>query len=292
MKVVRFIYNENIHRYLALGQIASLLQCCYFRGKELGYEKVIVDWYPLVTYPNWDNEGNYKGIIRKPENGYLPMYICNKNDRSISNASIFDMTKPDVLFEGSEPILFDGNTQTCHYTYMNKYFKEHREHPIFKISKSLPDKPYILFHFRKSEQERQKIRNTPVDDWVKTFDLLKEKYKDKVYFYKIGEQSPIDEKFDIVFDYFPNNIIDLYKLMNNSSLYICSPSGPLCLAFVLGIPALGFNNPIFAKDYVSERWINRYGNTAYDWVEKDKFLLIDKYEESVIDEYTSKAIRV
>jgi hypothetical protein len=259
MKIVRFIYNNDIYRFISLGQITSLLQACYFRGKELGYDRIFCDWYNRVTYPNWDDFGNFKGLLQKPKNGFLPINIIDKIDRTPNNVDKINISKGELV------LLFNGNTQGAHYEYLNKYYKKNNEYPVFNIKKDNVE-PYILFHYRESPQLRQKYRNTPVDKWIEIFEKTKLKYGKELKYYKIGEPSPIDNRFDIVFDYFPEDITQLYRLINNSNMLVCSPSGPLSISFAFGISSLIFNNPEFDKDYKEGK---------YNWVPKDKLNFVD-----------------
>lgn len=278
MKSIYFYYSKPMKSWLALGQILALMQACYFRGRELGFENVIFVWKDGVSYPGWTKENTCKGNIFCPGNNIFPMKVVSPEFVLREDVYKIDLSEPNSLYEGC-PIVIkpDGYRMAPTYEFLNNYYKNHNERPVFSIHKNTNEK-YILFHYRESTQERQIPRNTPYDDWKKLFMVLKEKYGKEYKFKKIGEPSKLDGEFDEVFDYFPNNIEELFKIVNNAILYVGNASGPSTLGFMFEIPAIILLNELSKPSYVGKDSI------AHKWVDDSKYLCLWKGEYDIIQD--------
>lgn len=267
MKVIYFYDSKQTKLFLALGQIVTLLQACYFRGKELGYEKIVFEWHNLVTYPGWSNENTFKGIINSPKNSILPITIIEKGSRIPSNYHKIDLSEPNSLYDGCPPIMqSNGYKMKPTHDFLNRYYINHNSRPILSLARDKEDK-YILFHYRESTQDRQIKRNTPYEEWNKIFELIKYSYGNEYKLKKIGEPSKIDDRFDEVFDYFPNNIEKLFEIINNASLYVGGASGPITITFLLGVPGI-----LLLKQELDPIYIGK--NSPHEWVDPLNYLCL------------------
>ncbi len=262
-KTVYFYDGKKINRFMGFGQMTTLAQACYFRAKELGYKRVVCEWHNMVAY-SWNNKGWYKGLLNISSHGILPIIFVSKGTKGIRNSDMIDLSEPDSLFEGCPPIMSNKITMVPMFDYLNKYYRNTGIRPTFNIPKDT-DNPYILFHYRKSEQDRQKYRNTPLPEWKCLLKLFKDKYGKKFKFKKIGEISPLDNEFDEVIDYFNDDVQGLFKLVNNASLYVGSAAGPLALTYMLNIPTILF---------IDKKTNKNYEGDLYDWLDKDRIMFI------------------
>jgi len=280
-KIVYFYDSKEAKVFLALGQMVTLLQACYFRGKELCYDKVVFEWHNLVAYPGWSKENTYKGLINTPKNDFLPITFVQKGNRISKLCDRIDLSEPDSLYNGCPPIMTpNGYSMQPTHEFLNRYYENHHKRPILYINKE-PDEKYILFHYRESTQERQIKRNTSYDEFKKIFTIIKEKYGDKYKLKKIGEPCDLDKEFDEVYDYFPDDIESLFKVINDSFLFVGGATGPVTITFLLGVKGI-----LLLKKELNPVYIGR--NSPHEWVDESNYLCIFESDESKIIEFIEK----
>lgn len=283
MKIVYFYDKKATHRFVALGQISTIIQSCYFKGIELNADKIIIEWHNMVTYPNWTDDGKFEGLLSCPrENTILPLIIVPKGTKITSRAKHIDLSEPNSLFDGCNPVISNPMKQQPTFEYLNKYYIDTGRRPIFKI-KSDSDTGYILFHYRESPQKRQLERNTIYSEFEEIFYICRKLFKD-MKLYKIGEPCKLDSEFDKVFGYFPDNIGELFRIINNSSMFVATTSGPLDIAYAFGVPSIVNIDNKTKNDYTKGKWNGKHGNTAYDWVDRNKYYFLWNNEYKFEDE--------
>lgn len=81
MNILYFYDSKKTHRFMGFGQAVILSLACYFKGKELGYDRILFEWHNMVTYPYWTDESTFKGIINTPKNSNMPIMFMSKGDR-------------------------------------------------------------------------------------------------------------------------------------------------------------------------------------------------------------------
>jgi len=239
-----YFYEENpINQSWALGQLLHLGYACYIKGKSLGYENIYVEWKNNNSYL-WMNDGKKFGFITCPKNTVLPVkYVPEGTDLNVSKK--IDIGVPNSLYEGCPPI-FRSNKYILEY--LKLYCKENKKYPYMEPIREKLSNPYILFHYRHSEQDRQQFRNLPDEWYINILNKLKNKYGEKYKYYKIGEKSKFDKEFNIVYNYFPRNIDNMFKLIVNSSLYVGCSSGPVSIPISTKHPMI-----ILVKDVKKEK---------------------------------------
>ena len=281
-KMIHFYDNTGVKRFIALGQIITMCQACYFKGKELEYDEIIFEWHNMVTYPFWNDDSKLMGILDCPKHNILPFFFVPKNSKILKKSKGMDISKPNVLYEGSSPLLSNPMNMEPYLNFLNKYYLDHNEYPRIEIKPS--NDKYILFHYRKSEQARQLVRNTIDEDFEKLYEYIREVSDYKLI--KFGEKSRIDDKFDESYTYL-NDIGDLFSLVNNSTLFIASTSGPLHIAYMLGKPSIVSIDDTTKKTYKEGEWKGdkdvTYGKSGYDWLDKERYYFIMNGETNVID---------
>lgn len=275
--------------------MGDLFKACYFRGKELGYEDnhIHFEWPIKVAY-NCDYRN--KVYYPCPSHSILPIKFVENGSVNLNNYDIIDLTKPNSFYEGSIPLYIGNNKKTYagHWNYLNKYYIEYKERPIFNIPKDKLEKPYILFHIRVANWSE--YRNPDLNVFRKVIIMLKNTYSHKYNIWKCGEPCRgLDGYFDKTFEYF-EELDDFLKLINNSSLFICSNSGPQTFGMMLGTPILELDSPKYGRRkgcgnfYSKEYWKNKdgiYGKTAVDWLDKSKIKTIFKGDDVKDDDILS-----
>ncbi|MBE3094957.1 MAG: hypothetical protein IMZ52_07980 [Actinobacteria bacterium] len=281
MKTVYFFDGKQKTAFMGLGQEVTLLQSCYFRGKELGYDNIIFEWHDKVSYPGWSINNTYQGLIKPPVNSIFQITIVNKGTRIPKHIDRIDLSEPNSLYDGCQPIMMHDYKMKQTHEYLNMYYESFGLRPVLSLPKSNKEK-YILFHYRESTQERQIPRNTPYNEWKELFELLKDRYP-SYKFKKIGEPSKLDNEFDEVYGYFPDDIGELFKVINNSSLYIGGAAGPITLTFLFGIPGIMLfdknSKPSYAGETNAHKWVDPMNymylfENEYD-INKDKDKILD-----------------
>jgi hypothetical protein len=259
---IYFFDGKKMQRYMGFGQMTTLAFACYIKAQELGYKKIICEWHDKVAYL-WDNLGNCRGIINTPRDWLWDIKFVNKGSR-IRNVKSIDLSEPNSLYEGCQPIMHDGFKMIPFLDYLNKYYLDSKIYPKISVEKT-PGENYFLFHYRSSEQDRQLHRNTPIKEFKFMLNILRERYSG-FKFKKFGEPSPLDSEFDEIIDYKPNNITELFKVINNSSLYIGNIAGPISMAYMFGIPTIMFLDGVSKSLFTEKGEGIKFGNSSHDWV--------------------------
>jgi hypothetical protein len=305
MGKILFRIGQDFQHRIRFGETATLFQVAYFKGKELGYSDIYFEW-PLKV--QFNNQFKDKIYFECSDSKLLPIKFIKRENVILENYErIMDFCKPDILYEGSPPLYLGdpNNPQTQQVTYVgianytNKYFYDTGERPVINIPKDKVDTPYILFHYR--EGIWSTYRNPDIRVYFKMIDILKKKYGDKYKFWKIGEtQRVLDHKFDYVAPHFSGNIDGFLRIINNSSLFICTSSGPDQFSELLGTPFIEMESEIVGKGDIrmsarTEEWWKQYegkwGKTLFDWAYPDRRYIIFKNEtldEQKIYEFTDR----
>lgn len=283
MKYIYFYDRKRTFRFIGLGQAVTMAQVCYFKGKELGYNKIIFEWHNQVTYPYWTDDNKIFGLMECPTNSMLPIKFVKKGTQFIDVVDKIDLSEENSLYDGCPAIISKSLDMGPMWSYLNKYYLDTKERPIFNIPKDKMQ-PYILFHYRDSPKKSQQLRNTPYTEWKQTFQIIKKHFGNKYKLKKIGEASSLDNEFDEVIDYFPNNIQELFKVINNSSFFIGCESGPIAIAYMFGIPSIVFLHPETDVARSNKKWKTDiyYGKDSYDWVDNSKYYILRYGEYNIL----------
>lgn len=314
---VLFRKGQIQQQKMRLGEVFELIRACYFRGKELGYSNgdIYFEWPKRICFDGTYRYGRYYPF---PTHSELPIQFVDYENVDLSKFDkIYDLNQYGVFYENSPPIYLPILTEDMiltdqikcyisHLSYLNKYYLETKERPIFNIPKDeTVDNPssilevkksYILFHVRIANWSE--YRNPDLNVYKDVVLKIKEIYGDKYEYWKCGETcNDIDSLFDRVLPYF-KELDNVIKQFNNASLIVCADSGPNVFGWGLGIPVFEIECPRFGRGpgvyHYPEFWKNfkgEYGNTPYDWLEKDKFKVFYKGDTITKDDifsFTSK----
>jgi hypothetical protein len=255
MKTVYFYDGKERNKSYSVGLLASTIHSTYIWSRLNNYDEEIFEWPNKIPYPHWINS---KGTLNIPTEFIIPYIRFVEKGTKLNSLSI-DISKDNCLYEGGRPLT---NKIFYNCEYLNKVFEKTGKYPII----SFPKKKYILFHNRQSPEIKQFIRNTPVNLLNDFLEDLKQRYSD-YKFYKIGESSKIDDKFDKVFPYFSNEIYKLFELVARASLFIGNESGPAYMSYMFDTPS------IILQDKQTEE--NLKNSPIYDWTHKDNILRVN-----------------
>lgn len=254
MKSIYFYDGSGYQKSMAFGQMIELMWACYTKGNELGYDDIYVEWHQPITI-RWFNDGNAVYGMNCPRKSVYPLKFVEKGIR-INADECRDISKPDSLWNGCQPLISPYGIKSQPFIdYLNMYAEKYGKSIKLELNdEKSPDEKYILFHYRYSQQDRQKNRNIDIGYYEKIVDYLIEKFP-AYKLYKIGEISDIDRKFDRVFGYFLRNTDRLFELINNCSYYVGPLSGPVGIAIAMQKPliALLSERDVVAKEKM-EKW--------------------------------------
>lgn len=279
MSSIIFRINGPI-RQLGLGDSLYLTQVAYFRGKQLGYEDITLEWPHIVTGPKSE-------YVECPKDTIFPIkYITRKEFSPDDYSKIINLREHDSLFPGfsgidKNPIFIINGIPFLHiaknfigiYAFSNWYHETTNNRPVFNLPKDKLKKPYILFHHR---HYKNHPRDTNSEIHKPIIDYIKYKTGNKYEMWKIGEPSNDDDIYDKIIENKNSNIAEFYKLENNASYQVGgAQTGPSSFSVLFGIP-----NILLDADckviYYPKEWRMRggWGNTAVDWWDKDKHLIL------------------
>jgi len=326
MKKILFRYPNDNEGFIRLGEFGFICRACYYRGKELGYNNIYIEWpnnieYTRNHYLRRNNRTTYGEPLELecPDDTILPInFISNDDIKESDYDKVMNMNENDAFYNGSEPIFLeiDGKilrSNLAPHEFLNKYYITYNEHPIFDIKKDKLKYKYILIHTRNALNS--KSRNPKIKTYLHILKLLKENFSDYKIF-RCGEtyswevENEINEYIDDF--YRPTDDFDLFlRLINNSSLYVGCTSGPIEYAKSFNLPVVELDIPllvwdskstgVYASDkysyYSKEYWKNvfhgRYGDAIEDNLNQDKILKLyknKKLNDNVILEFIERWI--
>jgi hypothetical protein len=299
-KRILFRIGSQHQRKIGLGNIAQIGMSIYHRAKTWGYDDVWFEWpYRVTCGPEFNEEP----FVRCPDDDIVPIkFRIDRRLRNIEFRKIVNLCDGNVLYPGYIPIYekvtypVGKMSLTGIMNYPNMYYKETGKRPVLDIQKDKLNKPYILFHYRNSPWSSQ--RNSVPEHLEKVFNIIKEKYSDKYEIWKCGERWPsMDNKFDTVSYYNNKDINKFFRLVNNASMFVGPTAGVLNWAELFNIPQLIVDNTGITER-MPDKWkeMGGVGNTYYDWIDNDKFIIFNKEDgiegikEDLIIDFTNRHI--
>jgi len=288
MSSVIFRVNGRYQHRIRFGETATLIQACYFRGKELGYDDIYMEW-PLKSMFS-DIYGN-RINIKCPPNELLPIKFIHRLEfnKYQYNKNV-GLDEYNSFYKDSPPV-FEKN-KTCFigfYSFLNKYYLETGKKPIFNIKKDKLDKPYIIFHFRWSNNHSPE-RNPRVSSYMKIFNMIKEKYGNKYEIWKSGEPNKmLERKCDKTIPYYNDNLNEQIKVINNSSLVVSPGCGIEAYCELVDKPLLYVeaSQDNIGGTFDKQWWKNnggKHGEMLQEWRIGDRLHVLWKQNEVDRDE--------
>jgi len=237
MTSVLFYDGKPVETSMALGQMLELMWACYIRGKELGYNRIFVEWHNFITI-RWFDDGSCISGMPPPSNRSLDgIKIINKGEKLYGLDKIIDINKEGSLYEGCPPLISERIRTRIYEEYLLNYYLKTGIKPKINIVKLDNLGKYIMFHYRYSEKTSQLDRNVPNEKYIEIIDFIRKNYPEyKIY--KTGEKSDIDNLFDCDFGCFLYDTDKLINMVSNSKLYIGPLSGPISIAFFSQHPCI------------------------------------------------------
>ena len=279
MKILFHGYEKLPDRHIGWGDAFMYLYACYLEGKRKGYkDKEIYIVFPRIGYdPRHvdnikENSGFYQPTKYLPWNNYSRVKIIEEEEWD----ELVDTSEIGSLYPS-----FPGINRTGWYIYI--YFDIYKyitgNIPHLDLPKTHKGKPYILFHYRGDRVGAfHKERETPINEFDYIFNIIKEHLGDKYEYWKIGEISDIDDKFDKVIPYMYGDLDGFMELLCNSSMLVGSHAGPSTAALLIkDLPVIRFGmideyntlNPrILRKEIKLDFILKKYGidyTPSYDY---------------------------
>ena len=295
-KTLLFRFGSKIQPITRFGEIDILSRACYFRGRELGYDKGNI-------FFEWPSNMQYQSIC--PKKTIIPIRFVKSSDIDESSYDkVINLTDSSIFYENSLSLYNDENPIERHHdaflNYLNKYYIDYKKRPVYHIKQDELKEPYVLVHIRKLDYAI--TRNSDIPKYDSILKLLRERYNGYKT-YGCGESSRFDKCFDYSLDF--NKFL---KLMNNSSLFIGCSSGPIQYAYCfdkpiieIGIPKTINWSPIQNKyigmgDYFSKKFWKyglhgEYGDTIDYYMDKEKYLKLfagDVVDKKKLMEFMNK----
>jgi len=210
------------NRVVGYADIFVYSLACYLKGKKREYNNIDII-FPRFGYDSRWNIPRENQIWQKTS--FLPWTWINRELKINENKydSIIYTNRKNSLYKGYPGLNSSGR---FFYAYLDIYYKLTGKEPVLNIPREKQDKPYILLQYRDIRGKNSEIRNTNVKRLLTIYDIIKEKYGDRFSYYKIGEPSPIDDRFDKSIPLMYGDVDNFCKLIRNSSLLVSGHSGP------------------------------------------------------------------
>ena len=302
MKPILFLVNDGWQKEINIGDLFILMNICYWKGTELGYESkdIFFEWPIRVRH---FTDGDKARNLPCPPDNFLPINLVNKGSVNYDNFRIINFNKPNALYSGYKPIYTNrqyplgGRNYVPFYSYLNKYFIDNKKRPELNIPKDTKNK-YILFHYRNInpmgiEGHGVPFRNVNSSTIFNLFKIVQREFGNEYELWKCGEQlRALDKMFDYVVPYQSENLNDFLRVINNSSMLIGADSSPMSGAEILGIPRIRYDSRKLTKHgeptwFTSGWWESRggIGNNMFYWQNPDKQMTFWKDEELDVDRF-------
>lgn len=118
-KKILFIYKNNNQGFFRLGELGFIYRACYFRGKELGYKDIYMEWPNNLEFTRDHHLKRNKLKLEKkllkmkcPKETILPIKFISKKDIIPSEYDkIIDIGKSGAFYNNSEPIFIELNNR-------------------------------------------------------------------------------------------------------------------------------------------------------------------------------------
>jgi len=288
-------YEKLPKRTIGFADIFRYSLACYFKARNMGYDKVYIVFPPLgyeskrwkLSVDDWNWQQTY----------YLPWkyYPRNKDINDKNWDKVIDTSQPNSLYPG-----FPGVQHTCRYIYQYfdlYYLKYGKGLPVLYLRREKVLKSYIIFQNRNNKLGvRARDRITSINDINKVYDIVRNHLGDKYEYWKMGEPSDIDSEFDKVIPMMYNNIDEFTRLVRNCSLIVGGHSGPRCFAFhIPDIPIIEVGMVWQANPGDERCWLREVGNNSItkthpSWVgdRKMTFSVGDKIDKKRIVDFLRK----
>ena len=277
MSKILFIISGK-ERRLGLGDVAMIASPVYYRGMELGFNDITLQWPDIVTGPNHEK-------VKCPKDTILPIkFIEREKINKDEYDKILDLKDKGTLYLGFPGIDYNPDSDATEiknmfgvYNFNNMYSYITKTSPIFYVDKEKLKKPYVLLHHR--DYEKHPTRNSNETTTLLVFKILREMLGDKYEIWKMGEPTLFDDKFDKVLPTFNDDPGEYFKVINNSSMVLGNgQSGVTVTANFFNIPVVRLDinlNSKIARTLLSVYYwslIGGIGYTYYDWVDESKNL--------------------
>jgi hypothetical protein len=266
------------NRMFGFADVFIYSMACYLKGKELGYNDVYIV-FPRFGYDKlkWDVSEKARNWQRTEFSPWTYLPRDKKINFNIYD-KIIDTSKPNSFYDG-----FPGLHEHAwfFYKYPDIYYLKTGKKPHLEVNKDDNNKRYILFQYRDSRLGAlAKKKVTSTKEFHQVFNILKEQLNDRYEFWKTGEKSPIDNKFDKILPPMFEDIDGFARVIRNSSMFIGGHSGPRAFAyFMADLPIIQISQVKKINPYNNKTWSKRVGNDEVErhpnWC-SDRLLSFDK----------------
>jgi hypothetical protein len=281
MSRLLFSGPEKTNREFGFGDAITYNISCDIKAKELGYKDYDIV-FPRFIGGSVFQKSKYWNFL---PNNIIPDYGAYDD--------IIDLTKSDILYKGYKGIANTGIHLSLFHSY---YYNKTKDIPHLNFKRN-PEKKYILFQYRdfRDPIDRMKeLRNTPDKEFRYYYRLIKSMYPNH-QLWKIGEDSPLDNKFDKVHEIF-FELDRFIELMGNASLYLGGQCGPTVFAFYFkDLPIIRYGTLRNHDWYYEDNLKNIVGNIEVhkfpNWCDDRMINLVKGTKSDKLGEFLNKYIR-
>lgn len=195
---------------------------CYLNGKLKGFDNIYIV-FPRFGYDKRFEVSEEARHWQKTE--FLPWSWIDRN-KKVPNSDydrVVYTNRPHSLYTFYPGL---NHTGRYFYAYLDLYYLSTKREPTLNIPRENIKDPYVLLQYRDLRGRKSENRNTRIERLLSIYDILKKEYGDTLKYYKIGEPSEIDDKFDSVIPLMHDNIDGFSKIVRNASLMVSGHSGP------------------------------------------------------------------
>ena len=271
-------FDKCPERTLGFGDMMYYFMVCYFRGKYLGYDEIHT--FKPLYHPKVINIGDSNTWQSTP---YLPITLLKQPVYDAEYDLVLDISVPGSLFEGHKG-MHKHFWETCRY--LNLYYLNTNKAPYLTDKRTWKGTPYIIFQYRYMDKSFDNIcvhnpyRNTSFTDFEDIFNLFRNQYGDKYEYWKIGEPTPIDDKFDYILPPMWNDIDGFAEIVRNTSMLVTAQSGPNAFSiFHNNTPCIvisSIENTCWDNPQVWKRIVGTGSGIVFPLWHMDKMLTIRK----------------
>jgi len=235
------------------GDVFMLGLACYLHAQEKGYSGRDVH-IPFIEF-GWETE-KWKldtAKIYNQQTTYLPwtwvpniqpLYTLFMRKHSTQYDEIVNLNQQGSLYPGYPGI---RASWWYVYNYYDLYYHNTGKLPYLDVPRDYKGKPYIIFQWRNAKRglgsySHGNYKNSTIDEFEHIYDLITAHFGNKYEYWKMGEECPIDDKFDKLIPMLYGDHDKFMRIIRNASLMVAPLSGPaVMIHFIDDLPIIRYS---------------------------------------------------
>ena len=236
-----------------LGDVFMLGMACYLHAQEKGYSGKDVH-IPFVEFGLEVEKWPCSAVARyNQRTNYLPwtwvsnvepfhnMFLTN---HPVQYDEVVDLNHPGSLYPKYPGV---RSSWWYVYNYFDKYYHDTGKLPYLDVPRDYKGKPYIIFQWREAnrgfgQHKHGNYKNSTIDEFEHLYDLITAHFGDKYEYWKMGEECPIDDKFDKLVPMLYDKHDEFMRMIRNASLMVAPLSGPaVMIHFIDDLPIIRYS---------------------------------------------------